>query len=100
MRFLIYVWTQIFLMGVGGIAGVVCGKYAGGPESPYFGAGIGAVVGILLARYMLSFASHHAPSVVTAGSTASGKLFACDDCGRMISRHAIACPQCGRPMTN
>jgi hypothetical protein len=25
-------------------------------------------------------------------------LVPCPDCGRMVSRHATACPQCGRPL--
>ena len=27
-------------------------------------------------------------------------LIACSDCGRMVSRHADACPHCGRPATD
>lgn len=29
----------------------------------------------------------------------TGKLVPCPDCGRQVSRLAIACPQCGRPLT-
>jgi hypothetical protein len=29
---------------------------------------------------------------------ANGSLYPCPDCGRHVSRLAVTCPQCGRPL--
>lgn len=108
MRLLVYTWTQVFLLGLGGIVGALLfHSFEPRDESlKWIGGFIGGICGIVLARIMLSYGDTK-PAVIPTPpqvtpppvTNVQPNLIACSDCGRMISRRAVSCPQCGCPNT-